>query len=92
MLDATSPFPKPLTGPAPWVPLVDAGNGEAGGEEPFPGEHWPRLETIDYISKLIVLLILLLALPWLIQRLLTHPGQVPRQLGEHLLGTPAAGA
>ncbi|HET6570408.1 MAG TPA: hypothetical protein VFG58_02855 [Solirubrobacterales bacterium] len=80
MPDAASPFPRPLTGPPPWVPLVAPADGEAGaGEEPAPGEHWPRYETVDYISKLLMLIILLLALPWLFQRLLTHPGDVSRQ-------------
>jgi len=97
MPGSPSTFPEPLTTPPSWLSLLKPG-GEAEGDAPvddngpLPGEGWPRLESIDYVNKLILLIVLLLALPWLIGRLLTHPAQVPRQLGEHLLGTPAAGA
>ena len=90
-MDRTGPdFAKPLTAPAPWLPLAAeqaAGRGPGPGREhPFPGPGWPPLEAIDYLSKLIVLGVLLLALPWLVGKLLTHPGKVPAELGEHLLG------
>lgn len=74
------PFPAPLTSPSDWVGLVDEGAGGEGpgphNEKPLPGEGWPKLETVDYVSKLIVLLILLLALPWLIVKLLSNPGEL----------------
>ncbi|MDX6609033.1 MAG: hypothetical protein QOF85_958 [Solirubrobacterales bacterium] len=78
-MPAGSPFPTPLTGPPSWLPLlVPAEDGEPGAEDEssFPNEHWPKLETVDYVNKLIVLIILLLALPWLFGKLLSHPSQV----------------
>lgn len=75
-----SPYPMPLTAPPPWLPLLEPeekGEPGPGSEGTFPNEHWPKLETIDYTSKLITLMILLLALPWLLERLLSHPSQLP---------------
>jgi hypothetical protein len=80
-MPAGSPYPRPLTAPPPWLPWLEpAENGEPGPgkEDPFPGEHWPKLETIDYVSKLIGLILLLLALPWLVDKLLSHPSELPR--------------
>lgn len=83
MPSAEVPYPEPLTTPAPWLALVDA--GEEGTSEPapmpFPGEHWPDLHAVEYTTKLIVLIVLLLALPWLISKLLTNPGEVMRHSG-----------
>jgi hypothetical protein len=72
-----------LRGPGAWwleEPTHTAGEPRSDG--PIPGEHWPALQTIEYISKLIILIILLLALPWVLSRLLTDP--------EHALKHPAA--
>jgi hypothetical protein len=73
--------PAPLTAPSPWLPLLEP-EGEKGrgpgNESPLPGEGWPQVETIEYVSKLITLILLLLALPWLTEKLLTHPGAVSR--------------
>lgn len=71
---------SPLTGPTPWW-LPEHGSVEAGGasrpspsnEGPFPGESWPSLHAVEYASKLIVLLILILALPWIFKHMLTNP-------------------
>jgi hypothetical protein len=54
------------------------GPGAPGPEHegPFPGPHWPDLHTVEYLSKLIILIVLLLALPWLVGKLLTDPGEV----------------
>lgn len=101
-MDRLAPFPPPMTGPPSWLPLVAAeeapeqeeGNGAPGPnrESPIPGEGWPHIDTIDYLSKLIVLILLLMALPWLIDRLLSHPGELPRH-SAHLVGAPgSAGA
>lgn len=93
-MPADSPYPKPLTGPPSWLPLLEpADQGELGpgSEGPFPGEHWPKIETIDYVSKLIILLLLLLALPWLVDRLLAHPSGISKHSAD-LLGSAATGA
>jgi hypothetical protein len=71
-----SPYDRrPLTAPPPWLPLLEPAAGEphtvAG-----PGEGWPKLETVDYFNKLITLIILLLALPWLLGKLLSDPEHV----------------
>jgi hypothetical protein len=42
----------------------------------FPLEGWPTAPTVEYLTKLIVLGLLLLALPYLIGKLLTRPGDV----------------
>jgi hypothetical protein len=83
-MPAGSPYPKPLTAPPPWLPLLeqtDQGEPESGpgpGKEgPVPGDHWPALETIDYVTKLIVLILLILGLPWLLGRVFTNPAATP---------------
>jgi hypothetical protein len=91
--EITSAPRKPLAAPPSWLPLLepaDSGGGLGPGNEgPFPGEGWPKLETIDYASKLIVLVLLLLALPWLVSKLLTHPGELPRHSAS-LVGAPGS--
>ena len=82
-MPAASPYPPPLTAPPSWLSLLEsADQGEAGPgagrEGPLPGEGWPPIETIDYVSKLLTLILLLLALPWLVDRLLSHPSELPR--------------
>jgi hypothetical protein len=63
--------------------LLESGNEEESGgpgpgsEGPIPGEHWPALESIDYVTKLIVLILLLLSLPWLLGRIFTNPAGAP---------------
>jgi hypothetical protein len=74
--------------------LEPAGDGDGqpgpGREHPIPGQHLPRIETVEYMSKLIVLILLLLALPWLVGKLLTAPGDVVGHTGVGV--TAAAGA
>jgi hypothetical protein len=84
---------RPLTAPPSWLPLLEPAqdHDDAGaGAAPFPGPSWPKLEHIDYMSKLITLILLLLALPWLLDRLLTKPGEVPAH-SAHLAGAPSPG-
>lgn len=42
----------------------------------FPLPGWPAGSTVDYLTKLILLGLLLLALPYLIGKLLTDPASV----------------
>jgi hypothetical protein len=48
----------------------------ASSSSSFPLEGWPAASTVEYLTKLIVLGLLLLALPYLIGKLLTRPGDV----------------
>lgn len=78
----TSPLQVP---PGPWW----TGVGEApagcpcsgqpgcscgGGEGAIPGPGWPSQDTVEYMTKLIVLGLLLLALPWLLAKVVSSPG------------------
>jgi hypothetical protein len=94
-MPSESPYPQPLTAPPPWLPLHELAGGEdsdapgPGAEGPLPGDHWPKLETVEYVSKLIVLVLLLLALPWLVDRLIAHPGRISKHSAEALSVAPA---
>jgi hypothetical protein len=98
--DALDPQRKPLAAPPTWLALVPALGAEGaepdepgpGNENPIPGDHLPKLETVEYISKLIVLLLLLLALPWLTGKLLTSPGEVIGHPGVSVGAAASAGA
>ena len=87
--------PAQVIGPPPWVDLVGEGEGEpapATHEGAFPWEGWPKAESIDYVNKLIIVLILLLALPWLIGKLLTHPEELSGHAGGLSMGAASMGA
>lgn len=82
-----SPYPRPLTAPPPWPALLEPEQGEpSGGKGPMPGEGWPKLETVDYANKLIMLVILLLALPWLLGKLISDPGNMSRHAARMAAG------
>jgi hypothetical protein len=92
MQEAAPETRRPLAAPPTWLQLLEPaedGGGQPGPghEHPVPGHHLPRLETIEYLSKLIVLILLLLALPWLVGKLLTAPGDV---VGHSGVGVSAA--
>lgn len=74
--DSPSPA-SALSAPPSWLPLYEAQEGDQGADGTgFPGESWPQLQTIEYISKLILLVLLLLGLPWLFAVLLSHPSRL----------------
>jgi hypothetical protein len=92
-----SPYPPPLTAPPSWLPLLESGDGGPGAATAedsaapasggnFPGEGWPSIETIEYVSKFIVLVVLLLALPAVVSKLLS--GHTPHVS----MGPPSMGA
>jgi len=90
----TSPLQAP---PAPWWTTLGGSpagdcpcSGEAGcschtGENAIPGPGWPPIETVEYMTKLIVLGLLLLALPWLLAKVVSSPGDGMRIAG-HAVG------
>lgn len=42
----------------------------------FPLPGWPAASTVEYLTKIIILGLLLLALPYLIGKLLTSPAEI----------------
>jgi hypothetical protein len=60
-------WPPPYRGPA--------GSGPASHRR-FPPPGWPSSGELDYAKEIIVVLILLLALPYLVYTLLTRPSAV----------------
>jgi hypothetical protein len=63
--------------PGPWWATLfeeSAPTGTAPAEGSVPGPGWPDLHTVEYLTKLIVLGLLLLALPWLLAKVVTAPG------------------
>jgi hypothetical protein len=67
--------------PAPWWEhlSMDTATPAIGAAVPmshFPLPGWPASSTVEYLTKLIVLGLLLLALPYLIGKLLTSPADV----------------
>jgi hypothetical protein len=77
-----------MTPRPPWTELVDGGGSTAaaaaGGP---PGEGWPPLETVDYWLKLITLAILVLALPWLLGKMMSEPGRASRHAASFASGS-----
>lgn len=75
------PAPRgPLTSPPMW--WEEPGPGAAGEAPaalsdgaPLPGPNWPALPTIEYLTKLITLGLILLAIPWLLEQLLASPSR-----------------
>jgi hypothetical protein len=67
---------------APWCvePSMDTDRpttvGRAVPASHFPLPGWPAASTVEYLTKLILLGLLLLALPYLIGKALTSPGVV----------------
>lgn len=59
-----------------WPAAAKAVPGSGTAEPPFPREGWPAMSTVEYLTKLILLGLLLLALPYLLGRLVFHPGDV----------------
>lgn len=71
-----SPWP-PAWAPAEQptsLPVGSAAPARGGGG--FPPEGWPTKEQIDYAQAAILLLLLLLALPWVLSKLLTNPSSL----------------
>lgn len=90
-MDPAEPTPtqSPLKAPPPpWWPALEegpAGSGSLAGGA-IPGEGWPKLETVEYLTKLIVLGLLLLALPWLLAKLVSSPQEASRHAAGAAMG------
>ena len=70
-------FSHDLTTPWWGFASADTAGPALFGAPPAPAHNgWPALGTIEYFTKLIVLALLVLALPYLIGKLLTSPGEV----------------
>jgi hypothetical protein len=68
--------------------LEQDGEHKSGAASGFPGEGWPSLHAVEYCSKLILLILILLALPHLFVKLLKAPGK----LGPISVGPGSVGA
>lgn len=81
-------------GSTPWWELLggSATDDTAGPSAPpvshFPLPGWPAPATVEYLTKLIVLALILLALPYLIGRLVLSPGQAMGALEARALAGP----
>jgi hypothetical protein len=53
----------------------------------FPPPQWPRQDQLTYAKELVTVLLLLLALPWLVVKLLTDPASVLSGLGRRHVST-----
>lgn len=66
--------------------------GDVDGTSQLPAGHsyppatWPSKDQLDYTQKAITCLLLVLALPWLVHKLLTRPGDVLSGRGKAALG------
>jgi len=77
---------------ASWLDTSPPNGGAAAGAElpSWPPPGWPSKSQLDYTRTLIVVLLLLLAVPWLVMRLLTNPGAVIEGLGKGVVRKGAA--
>jgi hypothetical protein len=74
-----TPIPWDVAGPA----------AAAGGpQRHWPPVDWPTQAQLDYTQKLITVVLLVLALPWLVGKLVTRPGDVLTAAGHKHVGTP----
>jgi hypothetical protein len=76
--------------PPSWLPSDDTDRGGAldaatvvgpaanspAGVGTFPPPNWPSKAQLDYAQAMIVLGLLILALPWVVGKLVTNPGAV----------------
>jgi hypothetical protein len=65
--------PALVEAPMPWPPRH---TGPVGAPVGYPPAGWPTLGQLVWTKELIVVLLLVLALPWLMRRLLTNPASV----------------
>jgi hypothetical protein len=61
-----------------------------GSAVTFPRPGWPTMSTVEYLTKLILLGLLLLALPYLLGRLVFHPADVLNATAERAMRGPLA--
>jgi hypothetical protein len=54
-----------------------------GGRGGLPRPGWPHKDSLDYAKVAIELALLLIALPWLLKKLFTRPGELASKAGRH---------
>lgn len=69
-----------MTWPPPKPESPAAGRG-------YPPAGWPSRGSLTYTKELITCLLLVLALPWLVVKLLSDPGTVLTGLGRRATGS-----
>jgi hypothetical protein len=74
--------------PTPWE--GEKGTGPGAKRPGWPPADWPTHGQLIYAKELITVLLLMLALPWLVSKLVTNPGAVLSGLGQRQV-TKAAG-
>jgi hypothetical protein len=75
--------------PVPWdTPGAADGPPAPGKQRHWPPVDWPTQAQLDYTQKLITVVLLVLALPWLVGKLVTRPGDVLTAAGHKHVGTP----
>ncbi|MFL5901248.1 MAG: hypothetical protein ACJ75S_08635 [Solirubrobacterales bacterium] len=57
----------------------------AGAGHRFPPPGWPSKAQVDYAQAIIILVLLILASPWIVSKLLTNPGAVLSGMGRRVL-------
>lgn len=87
----------PVWPPPPENVVVGAAVPATGSTSPAPAPRprswpprWPSKDQLTYTKEAITVLLLLLALPWLVTKLLTNPGQVLAGLGQRQVGKAAS--
>lgn len=72
--------------------MNETGPGQTIAAAPAPAAKagWPSKQALDYHKTLIELLLLVLAIPWLLKQLATHPAQVSKQAAQHHLKSGTA--
>lgn len=59
----------------------DSPSAAPAGGRVYPPASWPRKESLTYTKELITTMLLVLALPWLVIKLLTDPALLMSGLG-----------
>lgn len=67
--------------PIPWSAGDDAPAPASGKHRAWPPVDWPTQAQLVYTKELVTVILLLLALPWLVGKLLTRPGDLLEAAG-----------
>lgn len=71
-----------MTWPPAWSEPEVARAGRAVPAREYPPPGWPTKAQLDYTQQAILLGLLVLALPWLVTKLVTRPSDVLASLGQ----------
>lgn len=67
-----------------WPPTGGAG-GQPPTSEGFPPANWPSKAQLEYVRTLVIVLLLLLAVPWLAAKIVTAPGELFAGAGKRVV-------